>query len=125
VEPQRYAIDLQPFRFAFDAFVSGSSRPPGPLDPEALRWYFATRKAVEDNDVRALLVTLIDRFHGARRRFAGAAFESLYAEWRAHGDDVLARLERPSGQALAAAGRWLTRELPFTYTQFGTLPGVA
>jgi hypothetical protein len=120
-----HTVDLNPFKSAFAAFQSGSNRPRDAHSAQDVRWYFATRKAVEENDVRALSVKLIDRFHGARRRFAGAAFESLYADWRTHGDQVLAHVEQPARPSMGSTGHLLTCELPFTYTQFGKLPGVA
>jgi hypothetical protein len=124
-------IDIRAFTSAFEAFVTGSSRPPAMVAADGrddLRWYFTTRRAVEANDVQALSVKSIERFHRARRQFAGALFESLYADWLNAGDAALASIaysESSPASAIRTAGHLVTKELPFTYSQFGKLPGVA
>jgi hypothetical protein len=120
-----HVVNPSACRTAFERFMSGAVRPQAMHHGQDLRWYFATRRAVDANEVPSLSVKAIDRFHAARRQFAGALFESLYADWLAHGDSVIERLERPSCPPVTTVGRLVTRELPFTYTQFGKLPGVA
>jgi len=121
-------VDLRAFTSAFEAFVTGASRPPAIAATgggDDVRWYFKTRRAVEANDVNSLSVKDIDRFHRTRRHFVGALFESLYADWLSDGDEAIARFVRPHSPQLKTAGRLITHELPFTYSQFGKLPGVA
>jgi hypothetical protein len=49
----------------------------------------------------------------------------LYDRWTASGDDVLTQLGRPSPSGSSSTGRLVTEALPFDYSQFGSLPGVA
>ena len=92
---------------------------------EDLHWYFHTRRAVEQDNVPTISTQLIQRFHAVRRRFAGAVFESLYADWTVRGDDVLRGFVTPDRAPFSSGGQWLTHELPFSYSQFGNRPGVA
>ena len=123
VPPQ--VADARACQALFDQFVRGELRSPATGRVADLRWYFSTRRAIDANDLDALSVTQIDRFHAARRQFAGPLMESLYAEWLADGDVVLGRLERGTPVTVPTPGRLLVRTLPYTYTQFGALPGVA
>lgn len=123
VPPQ--ATDPHLCQAVFAQFVRGELPPPVTVAVTDLRWYFATRRAVEANDLQALSVKSIDRFHAARRQCAGPLIESLYADWLVGGDGVLTPLERATPMANPIPGRLLVRTLPFTYTQFGQLPGVA
>lgn len=119
------AVDLRPYRLVFDEFLGGSIGPTAAASTADLRWYFQTRRAVEQDNVPTVSTQLIERFHAARRRFAGAAFESLYADWTRRGDEVLDARGALDLAAFHARGQFFTHELPFTYLQFGTLPGVA
>lgn len=95
------------------------------LRSDDLRWYLATRKAVKAGDLARLSVTDIDRFRSLRERFRGAAFDGVYADWLRRGD---AALEDQHGVVPAprrSVGRLVIERLPFDYTQFGSLPGVA
>lgn len=121
----QYTVDLRAFQTAFDAFRQGSLKARTVASSDDLRWYFMTRRSVEHDDLPSVSVTLIDRFHVARRRFSGAVFESLYADWLAHGDAVLDSGDHSRPAPLGANGTLLTHELPFSYSQFGKLPGVA
>jgi hypothetical protein len=109
----------------FDRYMEGSLRPVAVERGQELRWYFATRRAVEQHDVGALSVTMVDRFHAARRQFASAVVDNLYADWLVHGDAAIERIGRPDTPAGGLSGRLLLRELPFTYAQCGAWPGVA
>jgi hypothetical protein len=93
---------------------------------EELRWYFRARTAVDRGELASLAVTDIDRFRTLRGRFSAPAFETLYRDWTAGGDDVLvARDVSASRGVVPRMGRLITEVLPFDYTQFGSLPGVA
>jgi hypothetical protein len=120
----QYTADLRTFQAAFDEFRNGSLKAKTVASRDDVRWYFTTRRSVEQDDLPTVSVMLIDRFHAARRRFSGALFESLYADWLAHGGSVLDRIEHPR-LPISTKGTLLTRELPFSYVQFGKLPGVA
>jgi hypothetical protein len=120
-----HTVDVRALSTAFHEFRSGSRNPKVIDSRDDVRWYFQTRLAVEQDNVPAVSSQLIQRFQSARRRFAGAAFETLYAEWTAHGDEVFDAFASHRPAPLDAAGRFLTCELPFSYTQFGKLPGVA
>lgn len=110
----------------FARFVSGGPRPVATGRTLDLRWYFEMRRAVEQRDLSALSVSKVDRFRHLRRQFAGASFDSLYAEWLTAGDAVLDQVrEQACAPIRAAAGRLITHELPFSYRQFGALSGVA
>jgi hypothetical protein len=91
-----------------------------------LRWYFATRQSVEAGDVARLSVSDIERFRRLRERFNAPAFGSLYDRWTAGGDDALVSHVRGASRAsVPNVGRLVTEALPFDYSQFGSLPGVA
>jgi hypothetical protein len=109
----------------FAKFVGGALRPAAGRGDE-LGWYFGMRRAVDARDRSALSVSKIERFHQARRRFSGPAFERLYVEWLAQGDAVLERTrEQHVATTRMTGGRLITHELPFSYSQFGALSGVA
>ena len=91
-----------------------------------LRWYLATRRAVEQGEWARLSVSDIDRFRGERVRFDLPAIDTLYREWLTRGDAALgARTDAPSAAVALSGGRLITAILPFDYSQFGSLPGVA
>jgi hypothetical protein len=95
------------------------------LRSDDLRWYFATRKAVEGGELARLAVTDIDRFRALRERFRGAAFDAVYADWLTRGDAALADPDQMTRAPRRSVGRLVIETLPFDYTQFGSLPGVA
>jgi len=95
------------------------------LRSDDLRWYFATRKAVDGGELARLAVTDIDRFRALRERFRGAAFDAFYAEWLTRGDAALADPDQMTRAPRRSVGRLVIETLPFDYTQFGSLPGVA
>ncbi len=123
--PQRRS-GLSACRHVFARFVAGTLRPAAHTGNEDIGWYFRMRRAVDERDRSALSVSKIDRFHKARRQFAGPTFNHLYSDWLAHGDHVL-ESSQPGAltPAPSAAGRLITQELPFAYSQFGPLSGVA
>ena len=89
-----------------------------------MRWFFATRQLVESGDLRTLSVADLDRFREARRRFASAQMEALYGAWLAHGERALDNGNGRAPDMPAPAAQLVLRELPSTYSQFGSFPGV-
>jgi hypothetical protein len=91
-----------------------------------LRWYFARRRAVDDDDVSGLSVRDLDRYRRLRDRFSAKVFGRLYQRWLTGGDSVLLGAEAGgSGASVPSVGRLVIEPLPFDYSQFGSLPGVA
>jgi hypothetical protein len=90
-----------------------------------LRWFFHTRQLADRGDVAGLSLPEIERFRRLRARFTAPAFNALYERWQSGGDAVLAAMAEPSGVAAPAVGQLVTEALPFDYSQFGSLPGVA
>lgn len=62
------------------------------------------------------------RFRDLRQRFDSPAHEALYQEWLTTGRIGAATPGSPTGDS---TGTLLQEALPFTYEQFGSLPGVA
>jgi hypothetical protein len=94
-----------------------------PIDD--LRWFFATRQIVDRGALDRLSVASIDRFRSLRATFAGPQFEHLYLEWCRDGDVGLGKSAPLGRGTLSTTGRLVTELLPFDYSQFGSLPGVA
>jgi hypothetical protein len=95
------------------------------LRSDDLRWYFAARKAVDGGEFARLPVADIDRFRALRERFRGASFDAVYADWLKCGDVALADPAGTTPAPRRSVGRLEIETLPFDYTQFGSLPGVA
>jgi hypothetical protein len=89
---------------------------------EDIRWHLATRRAVEQGAWAQLSVADLDRFRNERQRVDPAAIDALYRDWLIHGDAVL---QGRAGGASGGVGELITAVLPFDYSQFGSLPGVA
>jgi hypothetical protein len=92
---------------------------------EDLAWFFTTRQAVEQGAVAGLSVAAIDRFRTLREAFRRPIFDELYLEWKLHGEAALAKHAASTQPSLRSVGTLLTELLPFDYSQFGSLPGVA
>jgi hypothetical protein len=91
-----------------------------------LRWYFRTRRAVDAGDVARLSLPDIDRFRRLRERFNAPALDKQYERWAAGGDAALGAVAGGASHGAApSVGRLITEALPFDYSQFGSLPGVA
>jgi hypothetical protein len=90
-----------------------------------LRWYFAARQAVDAAEFARLPVADIDRFRALREKFRGAAFDAVYADWLTRGNVALADPAGTTPTPRRSVARLVTEALPFDYTQFGSLPGVA
>jgi hypothetical protein len=91
-----------------------------------LLWFFRTRQAVDRDDLTGLSVTAIDRFRTLREAFRRPVFDKLYLAWQRDGDTVLAS-SAASGRhrEMRSVGTLVTELLPFDYSQFGSLPGIA
>ena len=111
-------------RAAFDRFASTAWQPTPPTGMADVRWFFAARKLVESGDFRSLSVADINRFRDARPRFASAQLEALYGAWLAHGERAFDRGTSPAPDRPVLAAQLVLRELPSTYSQFGSFPGV-
>ena len=90
-----------------------------------LRWYLHTRRAVDGGDLSPLSMGDIERFRQLHGRFQAAGVDALYRSWTLRGDEVLAADAAGGVRRPADAGSLITEPLPFDYSQFGSLPGVA
>ena len=91
-----------------------------------LAWFFARRHAVEQGDLAGMSVEAIDRFRALREAFRRPVFDELYLDWRRHGDAALANTATlTQTPAMRSVGTLVTELLPFDYSQFGSLPGIA
>jgi hypothetical protein len=90
-----------------------------------LVWFFRTRDAVDQGDLTGLSVSAIDRFRTLREAFRRPIFDELYLEWRRHGDAALANRAGLHQPSIRSVGTLVTELLPFDYSQFGSLPGIA
>jgi hypothetical protein len=103
--------------------VFGRMRPPVATSAaDDLRTFLRTRALVDRGELATLSVAAIDRFRTLREQFNTPAFEALYADWRQRGDAALASFRGP---VVRSVGQLVTDGLPFDYSQFGSLPGVA
>lgn len=96
---------------------------PKPLHSvEDLQWYFERRQMVERGELAQIPVRDVQRFRDLRQQFNAPMFDDEYAEWLHTGHIV-----RGSGAqgGRASTGSFVSVTLPFTYEQFGSLPGVA
>ncbi len=93
---------------------------------DELRWYLQTRQAVDRGHWAGLSVADLDRFRTLRDRLATPDVEALYRDWTAHGERALERpVSSPASGRSEPVCRLVTEVLPFDYSQFGSLPGVA
>jgi hypothetical protein len=111
-------------RSVFDRFAATTWRPAPAEGLADVRWFFARRQLVERGDFRTLCVADINRFRDARQRFASAHMEALYGAWLAHGERALAQGNDRAPDIPAPAAQLVLHELPSTYSQFGSWPGV-
>jgi hypothetical protein len=93
---------------------------------EDLVWFFRTRYAVDQGDLTGLSVTAIDRFRTLREAFRRPVFDELYLTWQRDGEAALATAAASTAQhGMRSVGTLVTELLPFDYSQFGSLPGIA
>ena len=111
-------------RTAFSRFVSTTWRPGPSHGGTDARWFFATRRCVENGDLRSLSVADLDRFREARAGFTSARMEALYGSWLTNGDRALEHADAEGPAMSVPVAQLVERELASTYSQFGSLPGV-
>ena len=111
-------------RTVFDRFAATTWQPAPQDGIGDLRWFFATRQRVEGGDLRSLSVADLDRFREARRQFARPQIEALYGAWLATGERALGQASGRAREMASPAAQLVLQELPSTYSQFGSLPGV-
>jgi hypothetical protein len=91
-----------------------------------LRWFLGTRQIVDRGELARLSVADINRFRTLREQFSASTFEALYKDWLVRGDQVFAMTDSTTSRpTVSGVGRLVTEVLPFDYSQFGALPGVA
>ena len=117
-------VGLQACESAFHRLVR---QPTSPLTAshEDVRWFFQTRQAVDQGDLTGLSVTAIDRYRTLSEAFRRPVFDELYLEWCRRGDAALAGYLTATPPSKRSVGSLVTELLPFDYSQFGSLPGVA
>ena len=99
---------------------------PASASTDDLVWFFRTRHAVDQNDLTGLSVTAIDRFRTMREALRQPVFDELYRAWQQDGEAALANSAAAAPQhGMRSVGTLVTELLPFDYTQFGSLPGIA
>jgi hypothetical protein len=111
---------------AFERYLRRPMETVSASTDDDLIWFFRARQAVDQGDLTGLSVTAIDRFRTLREAFRRPVFEELYLAWRRDGDAVLgssAASARHHG--MRSVGTLVTQLLPFDYSQFGSLPGIA
>lgn len=106
---------------AFDAFLAQPGTTRG-IALHDLRWFFARRKTIDRGGIAQVPVHELRRFRELRTRLSGPREEAAYASWLTSG--VVPEPETPS-PSTASDGALVTSVLPFSYEQFGSLPGVA
>jgi hypothetical protein len=91
------------------------------LDNAAVEAYFRTRRAVEHEQFSALSVEELRRFRDCHARW-GRALDLQYTHWLQHGSIAAAPAQTPPRRV---GGILTTRPLPYSYSQFGSTPGIA
>jgi hypothetical protein len=99
--------------------------PAVPASAEDVTWYFQTRQAVDEGELAGLSVGAIDRYRTLREAFRRPVFDELYLQWRQRGDAPVRSHVSATTPAKRSVGTLVTELLPFDYSQFGSLPGVA
>jgi hypothetical protein len=80
---------------------------------------------VDHGDLTGLSVAAIERFRTLRQALRRPTFDELYLAWQRHGEAALASLAPTPHHAMRSVGTLVTELLPFDYSQFGSLPGIA
>jgi hypothetical protein len=111
---------------AFERYLRRPMETASASTDDDLVWFFRTRQAVDRNDLTGLSVTAIDRFRTLREAFRPPVFDELYLAWQRDGDAVLASSAASARHhGVRSVGTLVTELLPFDYSQFGSLPGIA
>ena len=90
-----------------------------------LKWYLHTRRSVDGGQLSALSMGDIERFRQLHGAYQATGVDALYRSWILRGEEALAAAVAGSGRRSTDVGRLITESLPFDYSQFGSLPGVA
>lgn len=124
IAPPNLATSLVTCERAFERFVGRQTSVLARRADEVIA-YFHLRRTVDSGSLAQLSVAHINQFRTMKDRFRAADVERLYQEWVRHGDKALDTLKRTVASSHQSVGRLLTETLPFDYSQFGSLPGVA
>lgn len=119
--------DPRAFRHCEAAFKRFHANPVSRLIPHGneLRTYFTRREAIDRGQLAELPVAEINRFRRLRDRFSGADIDARYRDWLTRREAALRVSDSDTRDLRNRAGRLQVATLPFAYTQFGSLPGVA
>jgi hypothetical protein len=109
---------------AFDRFTGSHGAAHAPLQLSDLRWYCATREAIERRDLARLSVAELTRFRELTRIVAGTSIDVTFRAWLQHGDAALESTTDAQPPSRASAGKLELCLLPHRYSQFGDLPGL-
>jgi hypothetical protein len=109
-------------RAAFERYVAHASTVAS-ASLDDLRWYFERRRIVERGELAQIPVQDLRRFRDLRQRLDTPAYSARYAAWLASGE-IGPATDGPTGVE-PSVGQLVTETLPFSYEQFGSLPGVA
>lgn len=123
IAPEHLA-DFTPSERAFARFCHQPDALCPSLEPDQLRWYCDTRRAVDQNQFDRLSVADLTRFRDLRRRLSGPGIDAVYDEWLRTGAITCDGEGRANATKRFPGARLETRILPYRYTQFGDLPGI-
>jgi hypothetical protein len=112
-----HLVGLSAHETTFNDFVQGKAVG----NADGLRRLFATRRLVEDGQLGKLTADDLHGFRQARKLFATPRTERLYVAWLADGEAAFTDVGAPP----LGSGQLLSRTLPHTYEQFGSMAGVA
>lgn len=124
IAPPNLAPSLVACERAFERFIGGQTNFLARRADELVE-YFRLRRTVDSGSLAQLSVADINQFRSLKDRFRAAEVERLYQEWVRQGDKALDTLRKTAAGSHRSVGRLLTETLPFDYSQFGSLPGVA
>lgn len=124
IAPPTLAMSLAACERAFDRFVARQTSVLASRADELMA-YFRLRRTVDSGSLAQLSVADINQFRTMKDRLRAADVDGLYREWMRRGDTVLETLKSSAAPSHRSVGRLVTETLPFDYSQFGSLPGVA
>ena len=112
------------FRMCRAVFERHALNAPPPPTVADLRWYFERRQTIDRGEIARIGVRDLARFRELRDRLNDPVHERRYAAWLATGA-IAPASESETAPRPPIHGQLLIEPLPFTYEQFGSLPGVA
>ena len=116
-------VDFIASKRAFRRFTGAPEAMIAGLELRDLRWYCETRYAIEEGRFVQLTVDDVSRYRDFRRRLEPAVMDALYVDWRIRREGAFTRFTVGTGGPHTRA-RFESRALPFSYSQFGDLPGL-